>query len=137
MKLAWRKLAAGEDDPEFVLGVCVLSATLLLVAVAALVPPEWIPDCLFARYTHVPCPTCGSYRALALLKAGEWPAAFVTQPLVVAGGLLAVVYTAYSWIVVLGRLPRLRFAPRPGRWLLLLLVAAVLANWLYLICWSR
>lgn len=137
MKLVWKRLAAGEDDPEFVFGVCVLSATLLLVVIAALVPPDWIPDCVFAHYTHIPCPTCGSYRALALLKAGDWSGALGTQPLVVAGGLLAVVYAAYSWIVVLGRLPRLRFASRPGRWLPLLLVAAILGNWLYIICWSR
>lgn len=137
MRIEWRKLREGEDDYERVFGVCVLTAMLLLTVIAAMLPERFIPPCFFAQVTHVPCPTCGSYRALMLLKTGHWGAAIRTQPLMVLAGFAALIYAAYSWIVVLGRKPRLRMQGRAGRPLFLLVIAAVLANWLYVLLFCR
>jgi hypothetical protein len=42
--------------------------------------PAGDPVCLLRQIAHIPCPTCGMTRALALLAAGEWRAALALHP---------------------------------------------------------
>ncbi len=81
--------------------------------------------CPLKELTSVPCPTCGTTRALLAFARGDVLAAFRLQPLATAGvglGLLASV-----WLAAGGRLPgRAHPLLRP------LAAAAIAANWLYL-----
>jgi hypothetical protein len=95
-----------------------------------------ITACVFKARTGVPCPSCGSTRAMEALAAGDPAAAMAQNPLAViavAGGL---VYLVYAWCVVAGVVRPLRpgwlTSPMPAwlRWGIPLVLAA---NWAYLI----
>jgi hypothetical protein len=93
---------------------------------------DLLPACALRSLTGLPCPTCGSLRALRSLAAGKPLEAASQNPLFtiaallfVAGGLLAPV-----WVRAERRRPwTLRMDPRVG-WALVL--AAVLLQWVYL-----
>ena len=134
MKLALRKPDDPRNDAEFVLG----SLFIPLVAILSLlILRSRIPVfCVFHRLTGLPCPACGSFRCAEQLAAGHIWEAWLTQPLVASLVFMAVIYAAYSWVVVLFKLPRLRVEgiTRGQRWLMLgLTAAAILANWAYII----
>jgi hypothetical protein len=108
---------------------------LFVLALPHAARAERIPaTCVFRAITHVPCPTCGSTRAALALASGEVGLAFRYNPLISAAWLLLPA-------ALLGTLvfrPRWRSLSLPTRrWavrgLVLLLVIAGLANWVYLI----
>jgi hypothetical protein len=75
------------------------------------------PVCLLRRIAHVPCPTCGMTRALALLVAGDWRGALTLHPW---APVIALEIGA-GWALWGATLMR---TPRPGRGVL-----AGLARW--------
>lgn len=89
------------------------------------------PLCLFRRLTGYPCPTCGATRmGLALLR-GHWIEALRLNPLVfalVVGGVLALLAR-----VGLGRRIVWNDSPRSRTWVTAAFVAAILANWIYVL----
>ncbi|MFO7535578.1 MAG: DUF2752 domain-containing protein [Kiritimatiellia bacterium] len=113
---------------------------LLLGAAARLLPDGLRPLCITHAATGLPCPSCGSYRALCLFMEGRWLAAWMMQP------LMTLVYTALaaaslgaaaSWLLRWD-VPVKRF---PNRRLPVLLAGlgllALLVNWLYLLAAGR
>lgn len=93
--------------------------------------------CLFHRLFHVPCPSCGSTRAVAALLRGDVREAFLTNPI---GPLLAGLLVALPlWIVVdvvTGEDSYYRAFCRMDEWLgrryvFLLLVLMIVANWIW------
>ena len=140
MKLEWRRLRRGETDWELVLGVLWTPLFLLTILVVLHLPGALIPVCRFHRITGIPCPTCGAYRAMHLLLNGDPAAALRMQPLVCAGALGLVVFSLYSWLVVLGRKTRLRpagLSRRTRRLVGLGVLAAFLLNWMWLLIDGR
>jgi hypothetical protein len=94
--------------------------------------------CYVKALSGLPCPTCGSTRALGRLFALDVPGAFAMNPLVALGALgLA------AWAVAdLALLPRRRalsveVAPPLGSALRVAAVAVLLANWAYLLAAGR
>jgi hypothetical protein len=94
-----------------------------------------VTACVFKAGTGVPCPSCGSTRALESLVAGDLVGAVLVNPLAVltlAGGLI---YLVYAWLAVAGLVRPLRPGwlthpmPMGLRWGLPLVLAA---NWIYL-----
>lgn len=112
---------------------------------AALVPygrrlVAFLPPCPFRQLTGVPCPTCGTTRALLALSQGQLGNAFVHNPLttgfVVLAGLVAVAW-ALAHVCGVG-LPQ-AFASLEKHWpwwLRVGVVAAFLANWAWVIAQS-
>ncbi|MFA6173445.1 MAG: DUF2752 domain-containing protein [Kiritimatiellales bacterium] len=93
----------------------------------ATVPDTFAVQCLFRRLFSIPCPTCGTTRAVRLLFAAEWREAFLMQPLVLAGP---------GYILVTAGIFRLwkRGSPAVKRRLFTGVAAVLLAvNWVYLI----
>lgn len=133
MEWYWQRSVRRSADPELLAGVlfgtlCVATLVLALKATA------WQPACVLFSHTGIACPTCGSYRALSHLLAGHFATAVRLQPLAILGGIATFVFVAYSWVVVVFRLPRLRVRGVSGRQRAALLLAAaalVLTNWLY------
>lgn len=136
MKLVLRKPRDPGSDCEFILGFLFIplfaAVSLLILHLSSRIPVF----CVFHRFTGLPCPACGSFRCAEQLAAGHIGEAWLTQPLVTILVCLALIYAVYSWIVVLFKLPRVRVADptRSQRWLMgCLAVAAILANWIYII----
>ena len=135
MKLVLRKPSELAHNYEFLFGILFLplfaAASLLIVSLAPHIPML----CVFHRLTGFPCPACGSCRCVHELLAGHFLEAWLTQPLITVLVVMAAAFAAYSWIVVLFKLPRLRLegvSRLQRRLMAWLAVAAVLANWVYL-----
>ncbi len=97
-----------------------------------------LPPCPFRALTGLPCPTCGTTRALLALANGHPGAALLENPLAVAVALTALAAGVWG----LGRflapshVPPLAPAPdRETRWARLAAVALLL-NWAYLLAFS-
>ena len=135
MKTALRNLQKGETDFEFIFGILFIpilfTVSLVLVGASSHIPIF----CVFHRWTSIPCPACGSFRCVEQCVAGHIREAWLTQPLVTILMGLALVYAAYSWMVVLLKLPRFRvmgISRSQRRLLVFLALAAVLVNWAYI-----
>ncbi|MBI1381517.1 MAG: DUF2752 domain-containing protein [Planctomycetaceae bacterium] len=108
------------------------AAILVALVGVALVQELGSADlCNVHRLTGWPCPTCGSTRLVQALGRGEVFEAVALNPLVFAAfaagiGLLALRLVARRRLVVLTTARRARLAP----WVL---VALLVANWLYLV----
>jgi len=110
------------------------------VAVAApLLAWAWVgvglgtPGCAFHRLTGIPCPTCGSSRAVVAALHGHLVEAFLWNPLVTTViGLFEICgLAAPFWFAMGGKVPIL--GPSLPRWVRWAILAALLANWAWLI----
>jgi hypothetical protein len=94
--------------------------------------------CVFKAATGIPCPTCGSTRVFARLAEWDLAGAFAMNPLttVLALGLLS---WALADLVLLARGRSLvaEASPRAGTALRVAAVAAVVANWVWLVAAGR
>jgi len=91
------------------------------------------PDCPFHALTGLPCLGCGTTRAALLLAAGDWPGAFLMNPL--AAGALATAWlgglVAPAWLAL--GLPTPRVPARLPLSARAALVVLLLANWCFLV----
>ena len=94
--------------------------------------------CVFKGLTGLPCPTCGSTRALGRLVALDFPGALAMNPFTT---LLAVILAAWGVadVALLTRRQSLgvEVSPRIGFALRVLALVLFLANWVYLIAVGR
>lgn len=130
-----RPLIPGERDPELIWGSVLLVGALALFAWMRFGLPT--PLCPLHALTGIPCPTCGLTRGLGCLLHGNLMEAFLFNPLLMVLLLCAGFYLLYAGVVVIGRLPRLRWEPLSRRASVFIRVGVVLliaANWVYLLC---
>ena len=134
MRMVRRPLAPGENDYELVW----LSVTLVSLALAA----GWLslglpwPHCAFLALTGHPCMTCGATRCAIAFFHGNFFAALKWNPLVFVALCGLSILDAYAFAVLLSRRPRLRFtcfSPAEKTFLRVVVVIALLANWIYLL----
>lgn len=138
MRVVWRPLAPGETDHETLWAS--VAAALGVLSAAVWVLGAWPATvCAFRAMTGVPCPTCGATRLLAAVLAGDPWLALRMNPLLGCGAALVGGYLAYAAVVAVRRRPRLRvsLAPREAAWARAGALAAVLANWGFLILDGR
>ena len=112
----------------------VLLAVVIVAVCVALAHVFGVTLCPMKRLLGVPCPTCGTTRAFAELLRGEVFGAVARQPLVMSCSLLGVpVLLAIR--IVSGRktMADLWAAVSRSAVFWCLAVAAVLANWIYVI----
>jgi len=107
------------------------SALVLAPLVPRIAP--FVPACPFHALTGMPCPGCGSTRALVALVRGDFAGALGWNPvaaLAILGGW-TVAAVAPLWIFLDGPLPALApVLPARSRWLLGGMLAL---NWAYLL----
>ncbi len=122
------------------LGAVFAGLGLLAGAAVALLHLDRLPVvvCVFKGRTGLPCPTCGSTRALGRLFALDWRGALAMNPLFTAGAAVVAVWAA----VDLALLPRrralaLEVAPAWARVLRIGAVVLFLVNWVYLLAAHR
>ena len=134
LKIGWRPLDTGELDHERLwLGLGVVGCGLIAGGLHMGMQP---PPCLFHWITGVPCPGCGSTRAVLQLVQGHLGAAFAFNPLTTLATLAAVVWGIYALVVLAFRLPRLRVeavSRASARGLRAAVVVAVCMNWWWVI----
>jgi len=96
------------------------------------------PVCLLKSVTGLPCPTCGSTRALGHLLHLDFAGALAMNPLA-TGGLIALAAWAAADLSLLprGRALEVEIGPPLSRWVRSGAVAAILANWIYLLAAGR
>ncbi len=94
-----------------------------------------LPVCRFREWTGLPCATCGSTRMIEALLHGRILEAAAWNPLVFCGMALLCSWCALSAIRLALGVPawRLVVEPRERRALGLLVVAAVAADWIYVV----
>jgi hypothetical protein len=110
MRIELRRLKSPDTDWELLFGLLFSPVFLAVVALVRSVHRAGMPVCLFRQATGIPCPACGSYRAAGLLIEGQWRAAWASNPLATAAVFIGAAYAAYSAVVVLFRLRRVRIA---------------------------
>lgn len=94
--------------------------------------------CLFKSLTGIPCPTCGSTRAVGCLVHLDVAGAMAMNPLAtVAMGFVALWSLCDFALLTRGRALDLEMSRPLGRIVRVLALAAVVANWLYLVAAGR
>jgi len=103
-----------------------------MIALLELLKPVNAPSlCLVKRASDMPCPTCGSTRAVKHILAGDLLQALMSNPFVVIiGGLVALWCLVH---IVFRRSIQLNVNTRSRRIMWMILIAAFLLNWVYLI----
>ena len=94
--------------------------------------------CYLKLLTGLPCPTCGSTRALGRLFALDVPGALLMNPATTLAAFAIALWAAAD----LALLPQKRalgveLSPRAGRALRIAVVVAVVANWAFLLAAGR
>ncbi len=134
MRISWKRIPAAETNYELLwLGVS-LSGLVAGAAWLALGLP-W-PICAFHALTGLPCVTCGATRATIQFFHGHFLAAWIFNPLILAGLCAIALFDVYAFAVVVMRAPRLRLADwtRLEKKTARVMIAALLAlNWAYLL----
>jgi len=134
LSVSFRPLAPREVDFEFLFLSVSLTATANCFAWLAFGLP-W-PKCWFRQMTGLPCPTCGATRSVLSLVHGNLGHAIALNPLLFLCYVGTLALDIYCACVLFLRFPRLRLAGLPAQIkyrLCLLVFAAAMTNWIYLI----
>jgi len=122
------------------LGAILAGIAALAAAAVALLHLDALPFtvCVFKFATGWPCATCGSTRALARLFHADLAGAWGMNPLA-ATGMMALLPWGAADLALLarGRALRLELGPAAARAARVAVVAAVAANWAYLVAAGR
>lgn len=93
--------------------------------------------CLFKRLFHIPCPSCGSTRAIATLLQGDLKAALLLNPIGVLLALLLVGIPVWMLVdAILKQDSYYRFYTKADEWLgrkcvFLSFALLIVANWIW------
>ena len=97
-----------------------------------------ITFCSFKAATGIPCMTCGGTRTLALVARGDLAGALAMNPLVAVGFFLLVLWALADLALwTRGRALGLSLGPRARTLVIVAGIAALVANWAYVIAAGR
>jgi hypothetical protein len=96
------------------------------------------PVCFFKAVTGLPCPACGSTRALGRLFALDLGGAFAMNPLTTVAALVLVPWAIADLLLLTrGRALDADVAPRLGVVLRVVAVVVIVLNWAWLVASGR
>ena len=122
------------------LGAILAACALAAVTMVEILHLDRLPFsiCVFKALTGVACMTCGTTRALARLARLDLAGALAMNPLATLGTLALLPWAAADLLLMpRGRALRLELSPGAARTVRVAAVAAVLANWAWLIAAGR
>jgi hypothetical protein len=94
--------------------------------------------CVFKAVTGLPCMTCGTTRAFAQLARLDLAGALAMNPLATLGMLALLPWAAIDLLLLArGRALSLELSPAAARGARIAVVAAVAANWAWLVAVGR
>jgi hypothetical protein len=94
--------------------------------------------CLFKALTGLPCPTCGSTRAVGRLVHLDLAGAIAMNPLATIGAMMLAIWAVADFgLLARGRALDVEVGRPLSRLVRVLAVAVVAANWLYLLASGR
>ena len=129
--VTWRRAGAADRGWALLLALAGAGA-VAAIAVAPVFAP-FAPVCPFHAWTGLPCPGCGSTRAVLALAAGDPLGALAFHPLLALGfvvlGLASVL--ALPWVALRGPLPVA--APVPVKRLRIAVLGGLAAHWTWLV----
>ncbi len=132
MQIGWQRVRRNPGIPRWAVLLVGLWLALVLGGVAMeQVTGNSVVVCWFRAVTGIPCPTCGSTRALCALARGRIVASVAHNPLVVAVGVLGLGWLAAR--VGFGRRVKVSLGVQERRAAWLLAAALLLANWAYVV----
>ena len=137
--ITWRRATRDDRTLVAVAAATVLGAAGLVLTIAPLAPAlaRLLPGCVFHALTGVPCPACGSTRAVLALLTGDLRAAFAFNPLVILGIACALGFAlaAPVWLAARGPVPRFAAAPEGGmpRAARVAIASTIAAQWAWLV----
>lgn len=138
--LVLRPHAPSDVDHEMIWSLIGAAGLAALAALEFLRPHIWVPACPFKGLTGLPCMTCGGTRAALALGRLDFLGALAMNPLAALGlGAFGVYWLYAVWACVFRPPRRLRFGaakPRVALAIRCSIIAAIVANWAYLI-WAR
>jgi len=121
-------------------GAILAACALVAIGIVAVLHLDRLPFslCVFKAVTGVPCMTCGTTRALALLARLDLAGALSMNPLAAAGVLLLGPWAAADLALLpSGRALVLDLSPPAARVARIAVVAAVVLNWVWLVAAGR
>lgn len=129
--MTWR--ATGKDDRHLAFFWCVATLGVLVLGPIWLAAAPFAPPCALRVLIGVPCPGCGTTRAVTALFHGRLLAAAAANPLAAAAGLVFTIggLAAPLWVAKGAKVPVVP-RPLPAGWRVAAL-ATLTANWAYLI----
>lgn len=128
------------ESGSFPAGVVLGAAGAAAGAAVSLLHLDRLPVtlCLLKRTTGLPCATCGSTRALAMLARLDVAGALAMNPLAVLAALVIFVWCAADLLLLgRGRALSLELSARESRALGCLVVGLLMLNWAYVIAAGR
>lgn len=138
--IATRPARASAAHRAAALGVCLLCASILIVAARLDASPDGhgthtqlgIPPCGWALALNKPCATCGMTTAFAHAADGHFVAAFLAQPAGLVGAISIACLACAALHVALTGSALARIANQlANRRTLFVAIAIVLASWAY------
>lgn len=121
-------------------GAILAACAIVAIGIVALVPLDRLPFslCVFKAVTGVPCLTCGTTRALALLGHLDVAGALAMNPLAAAGVLVLAPWAMADLALMSGRRALvLELSPAAARVARIAVVAAAVLNWVWLVAVGR
>jgi hypothetical protein len=121
-------------------GALLAACALAAIAIVAVLPLARLPIslCIFKAVTGLPCMTCGTTRAFARLARLDLAGALAMNPLVTLATLTLLPWAAADLALLpRGRVLSLELSPAAARAARIAAVAAVLANWAWLVAAGR
>jgi hypothetical protein len=122
------------------MGAILAACALVAIGTIAVLHLDRLPFslCVFKAVTGLPCMTCGTTRALARLARLDLAGALSMNPLVTLATLTLLPWAAADLALLpRGRVLSLELSPAAARVARIAAVAAVLANWAWLVAAGR
>jgi hypothetical protein len=128
-----RQTATARDTES--LSSVVVAGIWMLAAAATFLPSVATPRCIFRLLTGIPCPTCGTYRAMRAMLYGRLGESLHLQPLLTVLALLSIAWVCHAALGArLGiRRVRIHCTRREVVLLAAAVVVSAVANWVHLI----
>lgn len=128
----------GRNKLYFILGlICLTGYVWLFFSMSNQFQNSGFGVCAFKRITSIPCPSCGSTRALLLLLQGEFIGSILLNPFGILSAILLLIVPMWLFYDLISKKQTLFDFYKKAeeiiriRWIAITLICIVVANWIW------